>query len=362
MSFFHGLLSAQDNKRDNNFTIIRILCAWLVLYGHSYALQNPTNMQDPLNLIFKGSNYIGGFAVDAFFIISGYLVTASIVRQGVGSYFISRVLRVFPALICCVLLSIFVLGWAVTALDSKAYFSNPKTFNYFINMVPFIDIQFFLPGVFEHNVEPAVNGSLWTLIVELRCYFLLMVAYMLGVFKTRKIANFFLFGLLLFGVFFYKDLPLLGKGVDIHWPALSLFFLIGVIFYINREDIILDPKLAILSIILIFLSFGADWFKFVFPIAFAYFIFYAAYSLPFFNADKKIGDISYGIYIYAYPVQGLIAYLFPGLHPPGNTIAATIIVLPLAYISWHYIEKPALSLKSRLSNLGFIAKINTFFR
>jgi len=354
MSFFTGTIGDKEEVRENNFTLLRIIFAWLVLYGHSYALQNPNNINDPLNIIFKGSNYIGGFAVDAFFVISGYLVAGSFVRNGVFSYVVSRSLRIFPALIICVLMSVFVLGLAVTTLDSTAYLTNPKTHEYLINCIPFFDVKYLLPGVFEHNADQAVNGSLWTLIVELRCYFLLLALGILGIFSTRFISNIILFALLVFGVFFFKDIPLLGRGETIHWAGLSLFFLVGVIFYVNRNDIFLNSRLAILAAIIAFLSFGTQWFSYVFPAVFTYLIFYAAYATPYVNVDGKVGDISYGIYIYAYPIQGLIAFVHPAFGPLTNTLIATVIVLPLAYCSWHFIEKPALSLKKKVLGLRLV--------
>jgi len=359
MKLASTLLSSHDNNRQNNFTLIRIMCAWLVIYGHSYAIQNSINMNDPLNIIFKGSDYIGGFAVDAFFIISGYLVTASLLKQGAAYYAVSRILRVFPALFICVLLSVFALGWAVTSLDTHAYFTNPQTLKYFINLLPFINIEYLLPGVFENHSDSAVNGSLWTLIVELRCYFLLMLLGLFGAFRNKIMANFTLLALFAFGLFFYESIPFLGKGATIHWPSLSFFFLIGVFFYINRDKIWLDPRLAFLALILIFSSFGEKWFHAIFPMSFAYFIFYFAYSTPFINVDKKVGDISYGIYIYGWPTQELVAYLFPALHPKGNILISTAIVLPLAYLSWHFIEHPSLSLKNRFFQSIIFKKIHS---
>lgn len=338
-------LKLYDGSRENNFTFIRILCAWAVIYGHGFAIQNPLNTNDPLNYIFKGSNYIGGFAVDAFFIISGFLVTGSLLKQGALHYTISRCLRVFPALAVCILLSIFIIGWSLTTLPTNNYFSSSITHSYLINILPFIDITYSLPGVFENHSNQAVNGSLWTLIVEFRCYILLLIAGIFGLLLSRTIANVSALTLLLFGLYFFSSIPLLGKGEDIHWPHLALYFLIGVVFYLNRDHVILSPKLAALSLILIFASFGQPWFQYIFPIAFAYSIFFIAYQTPFINFDKKLGDISYGIYIYGWPTQQVVASLFPNLHPSGNILISTLIVLPVAYISWHFIESPALTLK-----------------
>ena len=88
---------------------MRIILAWFVLYGHSYAIQKTAGYKDPLNEIFQGSTWIGALAVNGFFAISGFLVTASFIKRGAIDYTISRALRIFPALIVCILLSVFIM-------------------------------------------------------------------------------------------------------------------------------------------------------------------------------------------------------------------------------------------------------------
>ena len=79
-----------------------------------------------------------------------------------------------------------------------------------------------------------------------------------------------------------------------------------------------------------------------------YLIFFVAYALPRFNLDDNLGDISYGMYIYAWPVQQVVAHYFTSIGPYKATLISTVIVSALAWLSWHYLEKPALGLKSRL--------------
>ena len=103
-------LADYDGSRHNNFTILRIVLAWSVLYGHSFVVQKTEGIRDPLAALFQGSAWIGEIAVNGFFSISGFLVAASFVRRGVVDYLLSRALRIFPALIVCVFISVFVLG------------------------------------------------------------------------------------------------------------------------------------------------------------------------------------------------------------------------------------------------------------
>lgn len=345
-----------DGNRHNNFTLIRILLSWSVLYGHSYAIQATAGVWDPLTPIFKGSTYIGDIAVNGFFAISGFLVAASFSKRGLTDYTLSRSLRVFPALVVCILLSVFILGPILTNLNTSAYFSDKTTHKYLMNAFPLIQINFNLPGVFQENIRPAVNGSLWTLIVELRCYILLAIAGLFGLLKDRTTANSSIFAIFLFGIYFFSDIPLLGTGKTTEWPRLSLFFLIGIFFFINRDKILLNNKIALLALCLAFASFGKPWFSFVFPPCFVYLLFYLAYLTPFVNVDNKVGDFSYGLYIYAWPVQQIVATTFPNLQPFGNTLLSSAIVIPIAYLSWHYIEKPSLSLKGKF--LSTYAQVN----
>ena len=243
-----------DGNRNNNFTTMRIVLAWFVLYGHSYAIQKTTGYKDPLNDIFQGSTWIGALAVNGFFAISGFLVTASIIKRGAVDYTISRVLRIFPALIACVLLTVFVIGPIFTNLPFADYFSNSQTFEYLKNMTLFYKTQWALPGVFIDNVNKSVNGSLWTLPAEVRCYLLLAIVSLFGIFKQKSLSNLFVFGLFLFGCFFFNDLHLV--SVSEAWARPVFFFLLGVFFYINRDKIIIDFKLALLALILMYYSFG----------------------------------------------------------------------------------------------------------
>jgi peptidoglycan/LPS O-acetylase OafA/YrhL len=207
-------------------------------------------------------------------------------------------------------------------------------------------MEWTLPGLFESNARNAVNGSLWTLTVEVRCYLLLAILGFFGLLKDRVIANFCILALLMFGIYFFTEIPFVGARES--WARPSMYFLIGVFFYVNRDKVILDLKLAVLALIIALSSFGKDWFLYVFPLAFVYLIFFTAYATKFINTDKVLGDVSYGLYIYAWPVQQMVAQLFPDFTPVRNMLLSTLIVVSIAFLSWHWLEKPMLMLKSRL--------------
>ena len=337
-----------DGSRTNNFTSIRLVLAWLVLYGHSFAIAKVPGLRDPLMSLFQGSIWIGEIAVSGFFAISGFLVAASFVRRGLADYLLSRVLRIYPALALCVGLSVFLLGPLMTNLPLVDYALAQKTHSYLLNAFAFFPMQWQLPGVFEGNARPAVNGSLWTLTPEVNCYVFLAVVGLLGCLRDRVIANFTMLALLAFGYFYYDDLPLLGSNS--RWQQPAYYFLLGVFVHVNRAHITLDVRLAVLMAGLAVAAMGEDWFAFVFPPALVYLLFFVAYKTPFFDMDRRVGDISYGVYIYAWPVQQTVSALAPSEGPYFNTAVSTLFVVVLAWISWHFLERPALSLKARWMN------------
>ena len=340
------LLSAHDGSRNNNFTVIRIFLAWAVLYGHSFVTQPLPGMQDPLKEIFQGSTWIGAIAVNGFFAVSGFLVAASLVKRGIVDYLISRILRIFPALIVCVLVSVFILGPLLSTLSVNDYFSHSKTWNYLGNALGILRMEWVLPGVFTENARPSANGSLWTLTVEIRCYLLLGALTFLGFRANKFIGNMLIFTLLAVGIISFDSIPLL--GVIPKWSRPALYFGIGVLLYLNRDNVPLDYRIALLAFALGFLSFGEHWFQYVFPPALIYLIFYLAYNTRPLSTDAVVGDISYGIYIYAWPVQQIVAQSFPTQTPYFNMVAASLIVVPLAWLSWHGIEKRMLNYKGVL--------------
>lgn len=339
------LLGDFDGNRRNNFTVLRILFAWLVLYGHSFPITGK-GIVDPLKPIFSGSIWIGELAVAGFFAISGYLVTASFQRRGLKDYVLSRILRIYPALILCVLLTVGVLGPLCSSMPLSDYVSHPQTRAYLGNLTALFPMEFRLPGVFADNTRPAVNGSLWTLTLEISCYLVLAVFGVLGLLRSRTLINVSAICLLLFSMAYFADLPLVGRRDN--WSGPALYFLLGVVLYANRDRVPLSWPLALGAAVLCYASFGQDWFVYVFAPAFVYLTFFIAYRTPHLDVDERLGDPSYGIYIYAWPIQQILTMIFPGQGPYFNTAVASIIVFCLAFASWRLVEKPMLGWKSKL--------------
>lgn len=140
----------------DNFVAIRLIAAILVVFGHSFPLTGTV-----------GPEYLGNptstMAVKVFFVISGYLISESWLRDpNLGRYLQRRALRIFPALIVMCLLTIVIIGPVLTRLSTKEYITSAGTWRYLQNV--FLHPNYALPGIFEQNIYPnAVNGSLWTL-------------------------------------------------------------------------------------------------------------------------------------------------------------------------------------------------------
>lgn len=347
-----GRLSQHDGSRSNNFTTLRLLFAWLVIYGHAFAIQGPGTAKDPLNNILQGSTWIGALAVCGFFAISGFLVTASLVNRNILTYVVARALRIYPALIACVFLTAILFGLFFSSLSIGEYFSHQEFYKYLRNALAFDNMRFTLPGVFEEQRNTAINGSLWSLTLEIHCYILLAIVGALGLLRKQVLANIVIFGLTALSVIIIYDVKVFDSlssisTQKIKWIRTAEYFLLGAAFYINRKHIPIDYRLFALACLVSGLAFGEEWFNLLFPLSFTYIIIFLVYAPPVIALDKWVGDISYGVYIYAWPIQQCVNYWLPDLSPYGNTAVSTLLVLPIAYLSWKWIELPAINLKTR---------------
>jgi peptidoglycan/LPS O-acetylase OafA/YrhL len=326
------------SERKNNFDFIRFVAATLVIFSHSYPLTIGNNGSEPFGTVTRGDMTFGELAVSIFFVISGFLITQSFDRsKNVFYYAKARMLRIFPALIVVVLLSIFILGPIFTNLSVRNYFMNPQTANY-LKTITLYWVQYNLPGVFLSNTYPgAINGSLWTLWYE---FFFYIVVAVLGVTKLLRkevvIAGFILSTILYhFGrANFYADL--------------FRYFSAGMLVYLFRKQIVHNGWIAFISFMAIALTIrSGHHFSYFFTIFGSYLIFYLSYSQKVkLHHFGKYGDFSYGLYIYAFAVQQTLMALFHNhMSHLENFLLAFPISLMFAFLSWHIVEKNALKLK-----------------
>lgn len=323
--------------RKNNLDIIRFIAATLVLFSHAYPLSTGNNGSEPFGIVTNGEMSFGELAVAIFFVISGFLITQSFDRsKNPINYFKARSLRIFPGLIFCVLLSIFLLGPILTELSLRDYFTNRETYDYF-KTITLYWWQADLPGLFPDNIWPsAVNGSLWTLWYE---FFFYIVVAILGVTRTLDKR------IVLVGFILATALYFLGRGG--FYTDLFRYFSAGMVFYLYRKEIKLNGWMAGLSLIILILTAKNGYFEYSLSIAGAYLIFYLAFASKV-NVHNfgKYGDFSYGIYIYAFPIQQIMTQAFNNqLTPLENFLLSFPVTLMFAVISWYLIEKQALKYK-----------------
>ena len=369
------LLYDDTRRKENNLNIIRLLLAVFVIFAHSFPIISGNSHYEWFMRLTRRQSTSGGLAVSAFFMISGFLITASWLNsKSSGDYLRNRILRIYPGfLVASVFCAVVVaplgsgLPWGEymrALLHSKGeWLFHTFTLNY-----PH------LPPTFVHMPLPqAVDDSMWTIRYEFWCYLLVSLLGVLGVFKDKRrvLAVFALVFLAnaaqeLYGIIHHVDaenfvglahgreLRLIGR-LDV-WPGFAVAFAAGSLFYVYKEKIPRSPVLLGLCIVLIALTclLGMGL-HILLPLCGTYALLYIGFSSHLFGRGivkerdgKTDRDLSYGVYLYAYPIQQLLLfYLGSRLNAYTLFVSALILTLPLAFFSFYLIERPALRLKQK---------------
>lgn len=338
-------LPGTPRAHDNNFDGLRLIAALMVLVSHQFVLLHLHKPQ------LGGDITFGSVAVAMFFVMSGYLITESwnhdphLVR-----FAMRRLLRIWPALAGATLV-IALLAATVSALPPHAYFGHDLA--HFIGANLRLHPVYTLPGVFvttPFNVDlSAVNGSWWTIPLEVKCYGYLAVLGAIGL-RRRWLSL-----LVLAASFVLYVKSVTGFG---HWQAHGslkhldiAFFMTGVCASQFAEEIrrhrrVVLGALAVLVLASLPLRLAplAEW-AIVAPAT----LWVGLRSTPGLRSAARYGDLSYSLYLYAFFVQQMTVHLWPGQPGYLSSIAvATVATLLISWGSWHLIEAPALGLKRRL--------------
>lgn len=334
--------------RDNNFNLLRFVAAFAVLFSHCFPLTTGTNDSEPLSRLLGTT--LGGVAVDVFFITSGFLVAGSLASgRGLTAYARARMLRIYPAATVAALLTVLVLGWHFTTHASTVYFTDLKTWHYLLkNSVLLFGVRMNLPGVFADLPFPVtVNGSLWTLPFELRLYLALgVVFWIVGRWPARASAA-MRQAVLLIALATLAAWLALGNTGYAGFRFTALFFC-GASFMHYRERVPMSRLIfaaAVAAATLAAIA-GPSAFALVYPLVIGYLTLWLAYvPRGVIRRFNTLGDYSYGVYIYAFPIQQSVVALNPGIGwlPLFGWSASLTLLLGVA--SWHLIERPALRLK-----------------
>ncbi|MFD1344661.1 acyltransferase family protein [Litorisediminicola beolgyonensis] len=324
--------------RDNHFTLIRLLAATGVLVSHAFPLADGRDRPWREPLLELTGIPLGNHCVFVFFAISGFYVTRSFdQRRSVPEYVSARLLRLYPALAVNLGLTVLVLGLWVTTAPPGIYWDTAARFLE-TNLTFRFGAQMTLPGVFETAPwGPPVNNVLWSLYYEIVCYGAVLLVGMIGLFRTEgglRIASLVAVALCLWG----------GEEMRLTWVGLP--FAYGAALYAWRDRVPMWP-LAVLALGgAAALAQGTALYLPLLQATLAYGVLVAGlWPAPRLLPFNRLGDYSYGVYIYAWPLQQLsLTHL--GAETPGGVIA---IALPLALLcavaSWHLVERPALGLR-----------------
>lgn len=344
-----------SDPRDNNFNILRLVAASSVIFSHATHI-----VSNDIDLLKSTIGYsVGWVAVSAFFSISGMLIYLSVVRsQSVWNYVAARCLRIFPGLWFMLVVTTALLGVFFSTLPALQFFTDPETAGYIAGNAYLYAPKYSLPGVFETNPLSAINGSLWTLRFEFTCYILTLVCFLVGAYRSEQ--RFLLlcgvfalgyFGFLAFGFATNTLDSILYDGSDFaKMHRLCFAFFLGILMGRYIETFRPRGWMVLGSIVPCLLTFGTPFFATFLIIAIAMTLFWFAFlQHPWLVPFRSMPDYSYGIYIYAFPIQQALAYLMPGSDWLTNSLLSLLITLPFAAFSWHVIEKPALSLKPKTS-------------
>ena len=362
---------ADADRGNNNFDLLRLGGAILVLFAHSFDL---VGAPEPFPSLGPNMNW-GFVGVLIFFSISGFLVSRSWARSPrLIPFAVKRALRLMPALIVALLLTALVLGPLVTALSAHAYLGNPETKAYILDNAT-MQSNYYLPGVFLHNAYPnAVNGSLWTLPLEVKAYVFVALIGMLGLLRRFKLALVGIAGLIVLSCIdgFRSLVPatnhFVAGLVNVQLPAqlvqqaqagtYNVFtevfaaFAVGAALYALRKWVILRWELALAAVAawLGTIALGATATEVGAVVLAPYVVLCLAYGThAYVRLPSRIGDYSYGAYVYGFPVQQTISFL---MYPIGGWLMfalATPLTMLLAIASWHVVERPALNIKHRLT-------------
>lgn len=335
-------------RHNNRFDTLRLLAALLVLWSHCFPLAG--RAQDEPLARLTGIDTLGGLGVAIFFVLSGYLITLSWERQPhLLAFARNRALRIYPALLVLCVVSVFVLGPWMTRLEVGTYFQHEMTWRYFRNATAWT-VAYPLPGVFEALPVPsAVNGSLWSLPYEVRCYAVLAALAMLPMaFRYKALAVLVLLSALLLarpsslGVFE----PF--AGLDYFHVKLGIFFAVGANWACWRHHVHRHASLVVgmaLPMLALWVT-GSERMWLVWCGVGSLVLWLALHARWLPRLPERWGDWSYGTYLYGFPVQQvLVAVGLDTLSFAGFVAVSTLLTLCLGALSWHLIEKGAIRWK-----------------
>ena len=337
-------LAEAFDPRANSLNLLRLLFAALVLVSHSFPIGGFAG--EPM----LGGGSLGAFSVDAFFVISGFLITRSwLTSASAGRYLWRRFLRIFPGYWVCIVVTSLVLVPAILTGEGhhvSAPYTNGSVGHWAVaNSVVYIDPS--IRGVLRTApLAGVINGSLWTLGWEFACYLGIAALGLLGILRQRRTM------VLLTAAFLAVDAALwAGHGGPLSgfYPATAarfgLLFLSGALVYLFADRLSASSGWAAAAALALGGSLTLGDYRVIGALPLAYLCIWLGATLPFHSVGRTT-DLSYGIYIYAFPLQQLLAVDgLAGTNPVVFMVASILLASTVAWASWHLVERRAMALK-----------------
>lgn len=336
-----------DPKR-NNFTLLRLLAALLVVVSHAVMLRTGNKSDE----IFFGVSFynLGDHAVNVFFVLSGLTVAASLDRaNNVIRFLIARVLRIFPALLVGAGLLI-ILGIIVSNCSPTQYLADSRVLKFGLKIM-LSSGSAELPGVFANNPHPdVVNAPLWTLKYEMLCYVLLSLIGFLGLLTKPNMARLLPVSWLIAGGFLlyrYGGYPDRIEQLARFWICFSF----GIGLFAFHDRVKLSSTIAAVFAVLLLLVLGTGLERIVAPLATGYVaVWLGCVPVGVLRKFTNKVDLSYGVYIFGWPISQTLVFAVPGIGTLQLIALSIVCSAVLALFSWHLVEKPSLRLRRPVSD------------
>lgn len=331
----------------NNFDLIRLVLATSVVFLHFDHLVNDPAVSE----VLRYTEFLSGRAVKAFFVVSGFVIYMSFDRtRNLKKYAISRVLRLYPAYLAVVLF-VALLPFFLTSCEVSDIFSSTWWRYITVNLVFMNFLQDTLPCLFAENFDQALNGSLWTLKIEVMFYAVVPILFC----AIRRFGGVKILTLTyVFSLIYSSVLLALAEGSDStlytvlahQLPGQMTYFVVGIFLYLYHQRIAANwPFLVLVSLVLLVPQ--PSWVE---PFALGVLVIAAATAFRYNVSLARLGDLSYGIYIFHFPIIqiSLQLHLFEGsaLGQFSVVLATTFIA---AFLSSRLIEYPSAKLNNKFA-------------
>jgi peptidoglycan/LPS O-acetylase OafA/YrhL len=338
--------------RNNNFNLIRFILASFVIFCHNIELLEGNTKNEILYLLFKSPMHIGILSVNLFFLVSGYLIVKSWDKNNNAWTFISnRILRIYPGFIAASIISCFLL--APFAGDVN-YFNQFNYRKFFTGLLLLKDPT--TPPIFTGSFYPFINVPLWTINNEFFCYIIVLLLGLISLIKNK--IGWLIFFITFFiikiigGVFnieiirnFFSNI-ILAEFFEIHW--FFSFFIGGTYYLFGRPYLNRKPIILLTAIITLINFYYNGMIGYALPLFGGYLLLsFAERTIPFLSNFNKLPDISYGIYLYGWPISKFLIFYQPKISYWLLNVESFFIAILFGLFSWYLIEKPSININKK---------------